>query len=1208
MASNAGAKVFLDIMPRLGAGSLERVLQSISGRVGTFSGDINKSLGAGIGNSASTAMEREGARIDAALKSAQASVERSTEAMARSQDAQNVSFLKLKAAEANYTEQFASESEKRRAIQALERGDWDAQAAAAEASTSRQISAISRLESRRAAYEASLRASSRAEAGGAAATAGLNEAQRDKDAFGDAEAASLGRVGKAATVATAGIGIGLAGAMYEGTKRSMDLNQQLTLLTTSAGESTKNIGTLKQGVLDLQSQYGYSADDLTKALRTIEQSGYHGSDAIKVLTTTTKESVLENANLDSVAHLLTTTMEDYGDKLGNVTDVQGRANKAAELQVATIGQSKATLDEYTASLGSVEEYAHTAGVSISDLNASFAEMTQHGITPQQSTDYLKSNIRVLSDPKQGQTTELNNDHLSVAQVQGSLQTQGIAATDEMISKAIMAKMGPDGRVLLNTYNDSKDQRQSADTMLQALKNDHPDEYAIASQFATDQSAASANPDKAAGSAASGKAQDTFAKAVRAMPVADQGRLKQWQTTFQKSQGFNDLLRSGRGDSESYLQAMNRAFGTQEASQTAQNLTGSNYQGVLDRQGAINANANDSVFNKEVGEQQDNLKARLKDLDGSFHSFETELGDTTQGPLKWFVAGLADSVKWLTQHKGVMDSLIAAAGIAAGTLAAIKVTNSVSTLLGAKQPLGTRMASGAITKTGNAIKKTGAAIGKGGAIAANYVGSYSEEVAAVATGAKEGVAAGLSGMKAGAISAATTAKDKAVTAAGTAGLAIDATTTKAKQVGNAALDRTAAAMYMAPTVIGNKAGELSNRASLSGLALAEQAGMGASAAAGGIAAAGSKLKGAASKIGGAGGKVGRVGMGVAAAGLPIAMIAGSGKANADDGSGKKQGTDWSEYAIDAAVAAPAVPAVAGAVKSVGVGAVKTAKAAPAAASKAVDKGKNIASTVGNAASAVGDFGGGAATKAADSIGKAGKAIKDFQGGAKLAEKAVQAWKLAQGGLQAIMSAGPIGIVVVAIAALVAGVIYAYTHFKWFRDAVNDVWNWMKKFAEWVAKEFMQMWHSAINDLKEIWSFLYDKVFKYYIDQVKSYLNDFIGFFKNIGKGIGDVLGGIKDLFQGHTDGIKKIWDGLKEIAAAPVRFIVNTVYNDGILKLWNGVAGVFHLDSMKLTPIQFSGGGIAGDDSGVVHAAGGTVLPGYTPGRDSIPAMLSPGEG
>lgn len=1153
--SGAGAKVFLDIMPRLGAGELDNVLKRVSGRVGTFSNDINKSLGSGIGNAASTAMDREAARIDASMKSAQASVQRSLEKVAKAQDAQVVNLTKYRAAQANYAETIAK---------------------GYETSSSTALTALSRLESAEARYQASLRGTVTAAAEKEAALARMNEAQRDQAAFNDAQAASMGRLGKAATALTLGVGVGLAGAMFEGTKHAMDLEQQLTLLTTSAGESAQNLDTVRKGVLGLQSQYGYSADDLTAALRKIEQAGYHGDDAIKVLTASTKEAVLENADLKSVADLVTTTMADYGYEAGRVNDV-------VSMQVATIAQSKATLDEYSSSLGAVEQMAHDAHVSIGDLNASFAEMTQHGMTAQLSAQYSRAAIKSLSNPNQQQLSELGQLGFSLQDIQGSLATKGLTGTSEDISQAILNRMGPDGRVLLDAYNTSKTQRQSADAMLEALRKDHPDEYAVAQKYMTDESLAAAQQSEPEAKSASKKAQDTFAKAVRSMPLADQARLQQFATTFKKSEGFNDMLRQGKGPDQSYLQAMYKAFGTQEAAQFGLNVTGANYAGVQDREQKINAGIN---VDDEVNRQQDNLKAKLRDLTGSFRTLDTQLGETTQGPLKSFVDGLTSGVQWLTKHQGAMQGLIIAAGVAAAGLLTIKTTNAIGGLFG-RPTLGGDIIAGTARKGVQGAKATADALGKGGAVAANYIGSYSEEVAAVAQGAREGVASGLASMKAGALSGLATAKDVATNP----GFAADATRAKAKQVGNAAVDKAGSMIYM-PGALSAKAADFSDRVGLTaaGMAVSEKASQ-----------TSGKLRGLTGKLKGAGGRLGGIGMGIAAAGLPIAMIAGSGKANADDGSGGgDNGIDWQSYALDAAMLAPAVPGVFGAAKSVGRGVVSAGKSVAKAAPKALE-------LAGDAASAVGDFGAGAATKAVAAIGNASKAVKEFQVGAKLAQTATKAWEVAQVALDVVLNANPIGLVVVAITALVGGIIYAYNHFQWFRDLVNDVWGWIKKFAAWIADEFMQTWHNAIADLKAIWSAIYNTVFKYYIDQVKSYLGDFIGFFKNIGKGIGDVLSGVKDLFSGNVEGIRKIWDGLKEIAAAPVRFIVNTVYNDGIVKLWNGVAGVFHLDSMKLTPLQFSGGGIAGD-TGVVNAAGGTVLPGYTPGRDSIPAMLSPGEG
>jgi TP901 family phage tail tape measure protein len=62
-----------------------------------------------------------------------------------------------------------------------------------------------------------------------------------------------------------------------------------------------------------------------------------------------------------------------------------------------------------------------------------------------------------------------------------------------------------------------------------------------------------------------------------------------------------------------------------------------------------------------------------------------------------------------------------------------------------------------------------------------------------------------------------------------------------------------------------------------------------------------------------------------------------------------------------------------------------------------------------------------------------------------------WAIAQGILDAVMDASPLTILVVLLAAVVGGLIYAYTHFKTFRDVVNDV-------GKFVASVFTGLWHA------------------------------------------------------------------------------------------------------------------------------------------------------
>ncbi|MFE7525881.1 hypothetical protein ACFU7Y_09160 [Kitasatospora sp. NPDC057542] len=136
-----------------------------------------------------------------------------------------------------------------------------------------------------------------------------------------------------------------------------------------------------------------------------------------------------------------------------------------------------------------------------------------------------------------------------------------------------------------------------------------------------------------------------------------------------------------------------------------------------------------------------------------------------------------------------------------------------------------------------------------------------------------------------------------------------------------------------------------------------------------------------------------------------------------------------------------------------------------------------------------------------------------------------------GALTLLSANPIMLIVAAAAALVLAFVTAYQKSEWFRNVVNG----------------------AISGLA---------------DGVRYALDSMVSF-------------------------AAWSWGKLSGIFAPPIRFLVNTVYDNGIRKAWNWIADSFGLGKLPSFTVGFARGG---------------VVPGYAPGRDTVPAMLSPGEG
>jgi tape measure domain-containing protein len=224
----------------------------------------------------------------------------------------------------------------------------------------------------------------------------------------------------------------------------------------------------------------------------------------------------------------------------------------------------------------------------------------------------------------------------------------------------------------------------------------------------------------------------------------------------------------------------------------------------------------------------------------------------------------------------------------------------------------------------------------------------------------------------------------------------------------------------------------------------------------------------------------------------------------------------------------------------------------------------------------------------------------------ASAATKAWTVIQAAFSVVMkgSLGPIGIVITTIAALVAGVIYAYKHFGWFKTAVDAAWKGIKAATSAVASWFMTwVWptlkrafdltRAAIMVMVNVWIAefklarsivmavvnwvrntgwpILSGAFNLMKNAVISLWNTWKSHFDSIKSKIETVMNGAKLAFSKAKDSIGNTWSKLKELAKEPVNFVIQTVYNNGIRKFWNAIAtkvGAKPLDTIA----RLAGGG------------------------------------
>lgn len=156
-------------------------------------------------------------------------------------------------------------------------------------------------------------------------------------------------------------------------------------------------------------------------------------------------------------------------------------------------------------------------------------------------------------------------------------------------------------------------------------------------------------------------------------------------------------------------------------------------------------------------------------------------------------------------------------------------------------------------------------------------------------------------------------------------------------------------------------------------------------------------------------------------------------------------------------------------------------------------------------------------------------------AKVAAVATKAWAVAQRLLTAAFVTSPIGLVVVAIAALVAAIVIAYKKSETFRDIVDAVWKGIKKAIEavvdWFVKNAMPLVKKYLELAGEWFNFLWKLVQKVW-DGIKKAFDVWWSFAKPWFEAVGAALKVLGEVFEWlYNNVIKPVWSGIQKVIEA-----------------------------------------------------------------------------
>lgn len=129
------------------------------------------------------------------------------------------------------------------------------------------------------------------------------------------------------------------------------------------------------------------------------------------------------------------------------------------------------------------------------------------------------------------------------------------------------------------------------------------------------------------------------------------------------------------------------------------------------------------------------------------------------------------------------------------------------------------------------------------------------------------------------------------------------------------------------------------------------------------------------------------------------------------------------------------------------------------------------------------------------------------------------------LNAVMAANPIGLVIAAIAGLVAAFVYLWNNSEEFRQFWIDLWESIQETVGDAIDWIKNGWNTFVEFIKGIWDSTQETV--------------------------GDIIDVVAGLWKKLTDGAKNAWEGIKEVFGK-----IADWFGDKFKKAWEAVKNVF----------------------------------------------------
>lgn len=246
--------------------------------------------------------------------------------------------------------------------------------------------------------------------------AGATTASKDLEDQSSNTSEMLLGIGVAALAAAAGL-------VAWGVTGSDTFNQKMTLIRTQANDTTDDLGTMSQAVLNMAGAVGQTPDALADALYHITSAGFTGAQALDLLKSSADLADVGQSNLTDTTNGLIAMLRS------GVPDVKNSTQAVAMLN-AIVGSGNMTMDDLVGSLSKFMPVAGTFGVSAQSMGAALDTLTDQGYGSSQAATALRMTIAMMAAPTAASAGILKDLGLTATQT-GSMT----AALTEALAKS-----------------------------------------------------------------------------------------------------------------------------------------------------------------------------------------------------------------------------------------------------------------------------------------------------------------------------------------------------------------------------------------------------------------------------------------------------------------------------------------------------------------------------------------------------------------------------------------------------------------------------------------------------------------------------------------------------------------------------------------------------------------------------------------------------